>query len=162
MVGAIIRVVTVIAAVVAGATLHPARIALDPPVAMSLADPRVRQDSIGATVCVRGYTRRQRPAHRHTRRIKMQRLAAMGLGPEHAGRYQLDHRLPMILGGAAADPVNLVLQERGEAGAKDGIERKLGCLVCAGALTIDAARTALMADWRAAREQWAGVACRRG
>ena len=128
----------------------------DPP-----SDPAVTPRTLTATVCVPGYTRRVRASSRWLRALKRERLAAIGLGPEHARGYQLDHRLPLILGGAADDAANLELQPLAEAQRKDRIERKLGCFVCNGQMSLDEARLWITGDWREAYHAWAPVKCRR-
>ena len=128
----------------------------DPP-----SDPAVTPRTLTATVCVPGYTRRVRASSRWLRALKLERLAAIGLGPEHARDYQLDHRLPLILGGAPDDAANLELQPVVEAQRKDRIERKLGCFVCAGQMSLDEARLWITGDWREAYHAWAPVKCRR-
>jgi len=125
-------------------------------------DPRVTQETLAETVCVHGYTRSVRPGWRWARAMKDRALAAVGLGPEARGAYQLDHRMPLVLGGAARDPANLTLQESSEARIKDGMERRLGCLVCKGELLLEEARLILTGgDWRQGWSEWKRVRCRR-
>lgn len=126
-----------------------------------ITDPAVTQETLAETVCIRGYTRTVRPGWRALRRIKLWLLEAAGEPPEHAPAYQLDHAMPLVLGGDPRDPANMVLQPRGEAARKDRIERKLGCLVCTGQVGLDEARAEIAGDWREAYHHWARVKCRR-
>lgn len=113
----------------------------DPPL-----NANVRPETLAGTVCVRGYTGIIRPPQEYTGRIKMELLAARGLGPETAASFQLDHIVPLCLGGHPSDPANLQLQPFDEAKRKDKVEWTLCCLVCAGKLDLDTARR-LIADW---------------
>lgn len=110
------------------------------------------------SVCERGGTRPLRASRAELRRVKREMLAELGLGHEHAVLYQLDHRLPLVLGGGSGRD-NLVLQEIGAARRKDQIERRLGCLVCAGALDLDDARAAILDDWQAAWWRFMPLRC---
>lgn len=109
-------------------------------------------------VCERGGTRPLRASPAELRRVKRELLSELGLGPEHACLYQLDHRLPLVLGGGSGRD-NLVLQEIGAARRKDQLERRLGCLVCAGALDLDDARAAILDDWQAAWWRFMPLRC---
>ena len=141
------------AAVLLLALAAPAR--AEPPL-----DPRVTPETLAGTVCVHGYTRTVRPAWRWLRRLKERALAGIGRGPEDAGAYQLDHVVPLVLGGAPADPANLQLQERSEAKKKDHVERVLGCLVCKGEIALHEARAVLgHGDWRQGWSEWRKVRC---
>jgi hypothetical protein len=71
--------------------------------------------------------------------------------------FELDHRIPLVLGGAPSDPRNLELQPWDEAGEKDHIEACLARAVCAGAIPLDEARRLIWSDWREAGKafcQW--------
>jgi hypothetical protein len=66
--------------------------------------------------------------------------------------YELDHIVPLDLGGASLDLRNLMLQPW--AGAcyahmKDDLERRLSIMVCAGDLTLKGAQHEITTDWRA-------------
>lgn len=124
-------------------------------------NPDVTAETIGETVCVRGYTRTVRPGSAWLRRLKISLLAAMGEPAEAAHRYQLDHMMPLVLGGAAREVENYRLQPWGEAQYKDRLERKLGCLVCSGKVPLAEARRMMADDWRAAYHATALIKCRR-
>lgn len=70
-----------------------------------------------------------------------------------ASSYELDHRVPLALGGHPRNLRNLELQPwGGEAGArkKDRIERRLQVLVCSGKVRLRAAQQAMYFDWQEA------------
>ncbi len=102
------------------------------------------------TVCLPGWTKSVRPYVREMRTIKAKFLAAIGESHEHRNRFQLDHRIPLALGGATINRRNLMLQPMAIALEKDAIERCLAVAVCDGRLALDEARTAIWRDRRAA------------
>ncbi len=113
-------------------------------------NPAVTQATITNTVCVPGWTKSIRPYVREMRIIKAEMLAVIGELHEHRNQYQLDHWIPLALGGATIDRRNLMLQPVALALEKDAIERCLAVAVCDGRLGLDEARAAIWRDWRAA------------
>jgi hypothetical protein len=116
-------------------------------------NPDVRQATIQQTVCVAGYTASVRPATSYTNGVKVRLLRQQGLPVASSGEYELDHLIPLALGGHPRNLANLTLQPWvGENGAKtkDRLERRLQILVCAGKLPLDAARREIYQDWRTA------------
>ncbi len=113
-------------------------------------NPAVTQDTIQSTICVSGYTKTVRPPVSYTNQIKKHRIIEMGLPLELISDFQLDHRIPLSLGGAPTDLRNLVLEDYSEAHDKDEVERCLPKAVCSGAITLTAAQTAIWNDWRKA------------
>lgn len=111
-------------------------------------NPDVTQDTLADTICREGgYTRSVRPTSEYTRKIKLKELADRNEPSYDAKLYELDHWMPLTLGGAPSDPDNLVLQPWSEAHQKDKDEFKLGKCVCAGGLTLKDAQ-AIMFKWR--------------
>jgi len=108
----------------------------------------VTQESARETICVVGWTRSIRPASAYTRRVKQELLRELDLPRESASRYELDHRIPLSLGGAPYERANLELQPWDEAPEKDRKEACLSRAVCAGRLTLAAARERIWRDWR--------------
>ena len=80
---------------------------------------------------------------------------------EVAADYELDHIVPLALGGHPTDIANLQMQPWAEAKRKDRIEVKLQCLVCTGQVSLDDARREIVADWDAAYHKYAVVTCLR-
>jgi hypothetical protein len=90
-----------------------------------MVDPRVAQNNIQTTICRRGWTRTVRPSRDVIDAIKRNLAAHMRLSPRD---YELDHVVPLDLGGAPLDLCNLMLQPRvGACNArmKDDLERRL-------------------------------------
>jgi hypothetical protein len=69
----------------------------------------------------------------------LQLLAIVGIDASHASEYELDHVIPLAVGGAPRAVENLQLQLwEGTEGAKrkDKLEKKLQCLVCTEQVTL--------------------------
>jgi hypothetical protein len=113
-------------------------------------NPAVTQATIGDTICRTGWTRTIRPPHGPMRRLKRRMLAEIGEPASHARRYELDHAIPLTLGGAPSDPRNLALQPLKEARQKDAVESCLSSVVCQGRTPLDEAQRAIWTDWRTA------------
>ena len=111
----------------------------------------VTQENINDTICKRGYTRTVRPSVVYTNAVKRQKLLAQGLPVSAAKDYELDHIIPLELGGAPADPRNLQLQIWHEAHEKDFVENCLNYAVCHGGLALDEAQGRIWVDWHEAK-----------
>jgi hypothetical protein len=111
-------------------------------------NPAVTQETIGQTICVPGWTKTVRPPYTVSNAIKLEKLRAIGLTEADKSRFQLDHRIPLALGGAPSDPRNFQLEPWEEAGQKDAIEACLARAVCTGKITLDEARRRIWANWR--------------
>lgn len=116
-------------------------------------NPDVRQGNIQQTICLPGYTATVRPSTAYTNGVKAKLMRDQGVPPSDAWKYELDHRIPLALGGHPRNPNNLALQLwDGDAGAKkkDQLERRLQVLVCGEQERLDAARAAIFFDWQSA------------
>jgi len=111
-------------------------------------NPAVTQESVRGTICVVGWTRFIRPSSAYTRRVKQELLRTLALPPDATSQFELDHRIPLSLGGAPFERANLELQPWDEAPEKDRKEACLSRAVCAGSLTLAAARERIWSDWR--------------
>ena len=120
----------------------------------------VRQTNIGATICVSGWTATVRPSTSYTQSLKRLMLTRAGLDPKDAVKYELDHFVPLALGGHPRSEDNLWLQSwdgAWNARIKDQLERKLQVMVCAGQISLQAARKAVQNDWHAAYKRYVGA-----
>jgi len=100
----------------------------------------VTQDNIKETICVTGWTATVRPATSHMNAIKLKLLRAQGLADADKAKYELDHYIPLELGGHPSRADNLWLQPwDGDMGAraKDRLENQLKKMVCAGEVTLE-------------------------
>ena len=113
-------------------------------------NPAVTQETIATTICVSGWTKTVRPSAWETARIKIKLIRELELPEELLTDFELDHRMPLALGGAPSDPRNLELQPWDEAGDKDAVEACLSRAVCAGNIGLDEARRRIWGDWRRA------------
>ena len=113
-----------------------------------------------ATVCQAGYARAIRPKGTQWRRLKDEVYNAYGLPRGHrstvdaAGRrhpaYEIDHLVPLELGGSPDAVANLWPQPIAAAERKDRVENELHARVCAGSLTMGDAQKAIVNDWKTA------------
>ncbi len=100
-----------------------------------------------AAVCSAGNATRHRKVSYRTRdRVYL----AYGIPRGHRqGRYEIDHLVPLELGGSNR-PANLWPQPVADAKRKDRVEEQLHDLVCAGRMSLDAAQRAIERDWHTA------------
>lgn len=118
----------------------------DPRCTPGAVSPAVTQANISSTICRRGYTEKVRPPESVTEPEKKASLAAYGdTEPLHA--YEYDHLVPLELGGAVNDPRNLWPEPGASPNLKDALEDRLRSMVCAGELTLAAARAAIATNW---------------
>jgi hypothetical protein len=138
------RIVTVLAVLGVGFALfavwrnsqaHVARVRASWALTPGVLNPDVRQETIGTTICVRGWTRTVRPPSEYTARLKREQIRAYGLdgGPED---YQEDHLISLELGGHPTDPRNLWPEPHPRAEEVDRVENELNRQVCSGELTL--------------------------
>jgi hypothetical protein len=91
-----------------------------------------------------------RPPTSYTNSLKEKLLQEHHLAASEISNYELDHFIPLALGGHPRSPDNLWLQPwDGEWGAhvKDRLERKLQLMVCAGKISLSDAREAIRSNW---------------
>jgi hypothetical protein len=108
-------------------------------------NPDVDEGTIGMTICVSGYTKSVRPATSYTDGVKRKLMREAGIDAERIGDYELDHIVPLALGGHSRKLSNLMLQPwEGERGAKaeDVLEVRQS-LVCHNKLNVTDAQGAL-------------------
>ena len=120
-------------------------------------DDQVEQGNISTTICVPGYARSVRPSYALTGPLKR---AAMRRSRPHErfSEYELDHLIPLSLGGAPLSAANLWLEPRyGEWSAqrKEALEFVLWKLVCTNEAKLDEAQQAIGTDWIAAYKKYA-------
>ena len=114
-------------------------------------DPRVTQRNIRNTICRPGYTATVRPPFEYTNAMKHRLMQAYGVqGSIHD--YELDHLIPLELGGCPECQTNLWPQSRTVfpgAAEKDEVEDYLHHQVCSGALPLAEAQREIASDWYA-------------
>lgn len=127
-------------------------------------NPDVGQDNVSRTICVSGYTKTIRPSTSYTNGVKDKMLRQAGIDLSERSAYELDHIVPLALGGHPRSLDNLMLQPwEGPNGAKkkDRLEVKLQCMVCSGQLELAKAQRAIYSDWTKAYRTYATVKCSR-
>lgn len=114
-------------------------------------NPDVTPENINQTICSRGWTRTVRPPVSYTNALKRDLLTAYGLDSD-LRLFELDHLIPLELGGALSDSSNLWPEShepRPGSYEKDGFENFLNSRVCAGELSLSDAQDAMAHDWLA-------------
>ena len=113
----------------------------------------VTQSTIDSTICVSGWTATVRPPTSYTNALKAQGIIDYGYSDTSMSDYEEDHQIPLELGGSPRDPNNLWPEPHSgtkNSTTKDGVETKLKNAVCNGTITLNAARTAIKANWTTA------------
>jgi hypothetical protein len=128
----------------------------DPALTPGVVNPAVTQATIGATICVPGWTATVRPPVAYTNSLKVEQIAQYGYRDTRTASYEEDHLIPLELGGSPSDPRNLwpepytaALADGRATGAcvKDAFETALKSAVRAGRLTLAAARAEIGDHW---------------
>ena len=117
-------------------------------------NPDVTQANIGSTICVPGWSATVRPPTAYTNAVKRRLLKQAGLPLSSARLYELDHPVPLSIGGAPRDTKNLRLQLwEGPDGAKakDVLEVAMHRAVCKRRVNLEAARECMAGDWHSCR-----------
>jgi hypothetical protein len=114
-------------------------------------NPSVTQSNIRNTICRPGYTATVRPPFEYTNAMKHQLMRVYGVrGSIHD--YELDHLIPLELGGCPNCETNLWPQPRDVfpgASEKDEVEDYLHHQVCSGTLPLAEAQREIASDWYA-------------
>jgi hypothetical protein len=114
-------------------------------------NPAVTQANIATTICVPGWSATQRPPTSYTNRVKRKLMTQAGIPWSARAEYELDHGVPLVLGGHPSSVHNLHLQPwQGPEGAyaKDAVERRVRAMVCSGQLDLLRAQLCMADDWR--------------
>lgn len=130
---------------------------LPPPQTPGAIDPAITQAMIDTTVCRPGYAGRARPALGISAPFK-RRLMNLQYPGQRMADYELDHLIPISIGGAPFDRRNLWLQpRRGRANAadKNKLAYVLWRLVCEHRLPLRTAQQAISRDWTQAYATYA-------
>jgi hypothetical protein len=107
-------------------------------------DAHVTPATIHDTICQHGYTAKVRPPRKVTDAIKRRLVNGLPGSPQD---YELDHLIPLGLGGDPRSLKNLWRQNWPEAAMKDRDELRLHREVCAGRMTLEQAQHDMLATW---------------
>lgn len=113
-------------------------------------NPQVTQANIRRTICVHGWTKTIRPPVSYTNGIKHNLMQQQHIEWTREHEFELDHQIPLQLGGHPRDPHNLRLQPwKGPDGAtaKDIVETRMKRLVCVGRVSLQRARDCMAKNW---------------
>jgi len=130
----------------------------DPICAPGAADPAVTQANVGTTICVSGYTTKVRPPVSYTNPIKQDLIRRYGLSGSLAD-YELDHLVPLEVGGAPRSVRNLWPEswtKRPSAREKDRLENLLHTRICNGTIALADAQRMFEQNWVQAWQQLVG------
>lgn len=127
----------------------------DPSFTPGAVNPTVAQETIGTTICVRGWTRTVRPPWQYTSALKRRQIRELGYADRRMSAYEEDHLVPLELGGSPDDERNLwpeprVSADGWDADRKDEVEFALNRLVCANQMSLIDAQRAIATNWIAA------------
>ena len=130
----------------------------DPDRTPGAVNPAITQANIGKTICKKGWsTKSIRPPVSYTTALKRKELSDWNYADKNMKHYELDHDIPLELGGAPRDPKNLWAEPwSGKYGAyvKDRLENQLHKLVCNGTLTLSQAQTSISQNWISAYKRY--------
>jgi hypothetical protein len=122
----------------------------DPRLTPGALNPDVTQANIHQTICIKGYAKSIRPPAYYTNGLKKQLIRQYGYADRNPRNYELDHDLPLSLGGAPEDVRNLWPEPRNSewgADKKDQLEFVLYKMVCGGDISLASAQRAIITNW---------------
>jgi hypothetical protein len=121
----------------------------DPRCTPGAVNPSVTQDNIRNTICVPGYTKTVRPPVSYTTPLKIRLMESYGF-TDSRSNYELDHLIPLEIGGNPYDVRNLWPEPGyGEYNfhIKDRYENYLNNAVCSGSLSLSDAQKDIATNW---------------
>jgi hypothetical protein len=121
----------------------------DPKCTPGSTNPSVTQDNIKNTICKSGYAKSVRPPLSYTEPLKKQLMKSYGL-TESLSKYELDHLIPLEVGGNPTDVKNLWPEAHGgdpNSFEKDKFEDYLHNQVCSGAMNLQEAQKEISTNW---------------
>jgi hypothetical protein len=131
----LLAVVLAVALLWLGAESHAPKVTASPTRTPGVLNPDVRQETIGETICVSGWTRTIRPSTEYTSALKVEQLREYGLTGSPSD-FQEDHFISLELGGHPTDRRNLWPEPRPHAEEVDKIENQLNEQICSGKLSL--------------------------
>ena len=134
----------------------------DPRLTPGAINPAVTEETIDATICVRGWTRTVRPPADYTEALKRHQIREYGYGDRRLRSYEEDHLIPLDAGGSSDDPRNLWPEPRQaadgwDADRKDELETVMVRLVCEHRVPLLEAQRAIATNWISAYRHYVGA-----
>jgi hypothetical protein len=108
-------------------------------------------------ICTPGYTKKVRAA---TGALRNQAFKSYGIPPDQRSQYQLDHLIPLALGGSNSIRNLFPLPNYTSpwnARVKDRLEARLQKLVCSGQVDLETAQRAIASNWTEAYQRFMGA-----
>lgn len=99
-----------------------------------------------SALCPVARTSQIRPPVSYTEPLKVQQMAAYGF-TDRVSAHEEDHLIPLELGGAPRDPMNLWPEPHASPNEKDSVENAAHDAVCAGRLSLTDAQHKISTDW---------------
>jgi len=110
----------------------------------------VYQKNINSTICVPGYAASVRPPVSYTAPIKILLMHAYNVTNQSRGSFELDHLIPLELGGSPKNVKNLWPEPIKSAFVKDrSVEDKLHTAVCNHTVSLFLAQREIATNWTA-------------
>jgi len=122
----------------------------DPAITPGATNTQVSPSNIDTTACQKGGSRTVRPPVSYTNRIEHIVMHQYGYDREDIHAFELDHLIPLSLGGAPDDPKNLSPEPHvgdGTADDKDALEAQLHHLVCDCKSPLAEPQSAIRTNW---------------
>ena len=116
-------------------------------------DPKVTQNNLDQTICVRGYTKTVRPPVSYTNNLKVEQIAQYGYADTLTSNYEEDHLISLELGGSPTDPKNLWPEPGKTPNPKDRIENLCHQKICNRQITLAQAQKEIATNWPTACQQ---------
>lgn len=121
----------------------------DPKCTPGATNPDVTQDNIQKTICKPGFSKSIRPPVSYTEPLKKKLMKSYGF-TDSLSNYELDHLIPLEVGGNPYDVKNLWPQAHyGQAKSleKDKYEVYLNKQVCSGTISLHEAQMEISTNW---------------
>ena len=119
----------------------------DPRCTPGVTDPAVTQATLFTTVCSTGWSRARRPPLSWTSPVKRERMRAYGLAERSAADFELDHLVPLSLGGSPTSLGNLWPESGASPNRKDDVELAAVHAVCGNRIALAEAQHLMATDW---------------
>lgn len=138
----------------------------DPTLTPGALDPEVMQSNIKESICKAGHftwTEGHMPPKSFLEKTEKEQISAYGYPDENTKHYQMDHLIPLSLGGSPTDAKNIWPQpliSKWSARKKDYLEGILHEKVCKGEISLSQAQEEIRNHWIEAYEKYLGSADR--
>lgn len=138
----------------------------DPSLTPGALDPEVMQSNIKESICKAGHftwTEGHMPPKSFLEKTEKEQIAAYGYPDENMKHYQMDHLVPLSLGGSPTEAKNIwpqALISKWSARRKDYLEGILHEKVCKGEISLSQAQEEIRINWITAYQKYLGSADR--